>query len=85
MKTAAGISPSRSVCHPERNPGVSNGNSRTQSKDPYHADAAAEATGNFRVEIHFYDEAGSEKRPVPSREAAKKCSPRRKPWVEKGN
>jgi len=83
MKAAAGISPSPSVCHPERSLAMSKANLQTRSKDPYHADAAAEATGNFRVEIRFYDEVGSEKRPVPSREAAKECSPRRKPWVEK--
>ena len=73
------------LCHPERSPAASKANRQTQSKDPYHADSAAEPAGNFRIEIHFYDESGSEKRPVPSREAAKECSPRRKPWVKKRN
>ena len=59
MTTIPTILPTLNICHPERSLAVSNANRQTQSKDPYHADAAADVTGNFRVEIRFYDESGS--------------------------
>jgi hypothetical protein len=81
--TRPAISPLLKSCHPERSRAVSEANRQAQSKDPYNRDAAA--AGSFRIAIRFYDESGSERHSEASRVAAKECSPRRKPWVKKGN
>ena len=69
-------------CHLERSLGESEANRQTQSKDPSPAVAATGNTENFRIVIRFHDEQGIEFFSGPSREAAKECSPRRKPWVQ---
>ncbi len=68
-------------CHPERSLAKSEANRQTQSKDPCRARTAVANAANFRVEIRFFDEQGAELFPGSSREAAKECSPRRKPSV----
>jgi hypothetical protein len=69
------------VCHPERSLAKSEANRQTQSKDPAQAVAATGKARNFRIAIRFFNEQGAELFPGSSRETAKECSPRRKPWV----
>jgi hypothetical protein len=71
------------VCHPEPSLAESEANRQTQSKDPGQAGASTGSAGSFRTLIRFFDEQGAELFPGSSREAAKECSPRRKPWVSK--
>ena len=69
-------------CHPERSLAKSEANRQTQSKDPVFACSVIGEARSFRIAVRFFDEQGAEVPHEPSREAAKECSPRRKPWVE---
>ena len=69
------------LCHPERSLVKSEANRQTESKDPYDLGAAWGQAGSFRIAVRFFNEQGAEVLYEPSREAAKECSPRRKPWV----
>ncbi len=75
------VSISLTPCHPERSLAESKANRQTQSKDPAPVVATTGEARNFRIVIRFHDEQGTELFPSASREAAKECSPRRKPWV----
>jgi hypothetical protein len=44
------------------------------------AESATAGRINFRTAVRFFDEHNTEQLPLLSREAAKQCSPRRKPW-----
>ena len=68
-------------CHPERSLAESEANRQTESKDPVIATSGRGRARSFRVLVRFFDEQGAEVLHEPSREAAKECSPRRKPWV----
>ena len=70
----------QTVCHPERSLAVSAANRQTQSKDPMFADTGNGTDRTFRIAIRFFDEHKLEYHQGPSREAAKECSPRLKPW-----
>ena len=85
MISAASIVPILNDCHPERSLAASKASCQTESKDPYICDASNVHSGNFRVAIRFFDEQKTECIPLTSREAAKECSPRRKPWEENRN
>jgi hypothetical protein len=68
------------ACHPERSLPESEVKRQTRSQDLVPAESATADKINFRTAIRFFDEHNTEKLPLLSREAAKGCSPRRKPW-----
>ena len=70
-------------CHPERSLAKSEANRQTESKDPVFACSGIGDAGGFRIAVRFFDEQGAEVLYDCSREAATKCSPRRKPWVQR--
>jgi hypothetical protein len=80
-QTTSDVSNTLTPCHPERSLAESAANRQTQSKDPCCTRTLEGNAVNFRIVIRFHDEQGIEFFPGPSREAAKECSPRRKPWV----
>ena len=69
------------LCHPERSLAESEANRQTQSKDLVFV-GGGNGAESFRIAVRFFDEQGAEVQHDSSREAAKECSPRRKPWVE---
>jgi hypothetical protein len=71
-------------CHPERSLAMSEATRQTQSKDPYHGNAARGTETNVRIVIRFFDEDEAELRPVSSREAAAWESPARQCRVCEG-
>ena len=66
--------------NPERSLAESESNRQRQSNELVFAKSATADKINFRTAIRFFDEHNTEKLPLLSREAAKECSPRRKPW-----
>ena len=74
MISAAVISPTLKPSHPE-----------TQSKDLRSADGASGGAGHFGGVVRFFDDQGAGINFNSSREAAKECSPRPKPWDESKN
>ena len=69
------------LCHPERSLVESEASRQTKSKDPVLTCSGIGNAGSFRIAVRFFDEQGAEMLHEPSCEAAKACSPPRKPWV----
>lgn len=60
-------------CHPERSTTICEANRAAQSKDPVFLESATGIAGDFRIEVHFFDDQGAELSHLSSGEVAVKC------------